>query len=250
LSIDALVHAIASVNSGWRIAAFAIAGILVVAKLVLDSGDKAKGKPDHKTLLLLAGLICVLGLAPIFAEVYLRHSGPRDVYRVRVLVINPQNIPVTGATLRTPALNDTAVTSQGVAELTIPRATLSADGKITIFADLNEEALHASQEIQLADNPNPTMTIKLNLLPDAIVSGLVEDESSRAISGATVSVLGGETGLTTPNGTFTLKANAAVGQEVRLHAEKTGYQSVDQDHPAGRGHVTIVLAHVRPPRKH
>jgi hypothetical protein len=251
LSIDALIQAIASVNNGWRIAAFAIAGILAATKLVLDSGDKAKRKPDQsKTLFLLAGFICVLGLAPIFAEVYLRHAEPSGVYRLRVLVVNPQNIPVTGATLKTPALSDTAVTSQGIAELTIPRATLTVDGKITIFADLDADALHASQEIQLADDPNPSVTIKLNLRTDATVSGLVEDESSRAITGATVSVLGGETGSTTPNGTFTLKANAAVGQEVRLHAEKTGYQSVDQDHPAGRGPVTIVLAHIKPARKH
>jgi hypothetical protein len=249
--MEALVQEIAGVNNGWRIAAFAIAAILFAAKLVLDSGDKAKKKPDqNKTLFLLAGFICVLGLAPIFAEAYLQHSGPPEVYRLRVLVVNPQNVPVIGATVGSVAFHDTATTSQGVAEVTIPRATLSADGKITITADLNEEALHGSQEIQLADNPNPTMTIKLSLVPDAIVSGLVEDDSSQAISGATVSVLGGETGSTTANGTFTLKANAAVGQEVRLHAEKPGYQPIDQDHPAGRAPVTIVLARVRPAKKH
>ena len=249
--MEALIQAIASVNSGWRIAAFAIAAILVAAKLVLDSGDKAKKKMDQtKTFFILAAFISVLGLAPILAEALLKHEGSPDVYRVRVAVLNPQNVPVSGATLRSPAFNDAAVTANGIAQLTKPRATLSADGKVTIFADLDDQSLHASQQIQLADNPNPTLTIKLNLASDATVSGLIEDESNHAIGGATISVLGGETGSTSPNGTFTLKANAAVGQQVRLHAEKPGYQSVDQDHPAGREPVTIVLAHDRPARKH
>jgi len=252
LSLDPLVKAIASVSDGWRIAAFAIAGLLVATRLVLAPGRasrKSGGKPEQgKILFLVASFICILGLTPILADAWLKSkpAGPPDVYRLRVIVLDPQHTPVTGAILRTAALNDTATNDKGVAELTLPRATLTAGGKITIYADLDAAGLHASMDIQLAADPNPTETIELKSVRDAIVSGLVEDDHSSAISGATVSILGGETGLTGPDGTFTLKANAAMGQEVRLHVEKAGYQPVDQDHPAGRGEATIVLTPIPP----
>jgi hypothetical protein len=264
MSLDPLVKAIASVSDGWRIAAFSIAAILVAVKLVLSSGrgssksgNKSSGKSGDKPaqgklLFLVAFFICVLGLAPILADAWLKTkpSGPPDVYRLRVIVLDPQHTPVTGATLRTAALNDTATNDKGIAELTIPRATLTAAGKITIYADLDSAGLHASHDIQLAADPNPTATIELKSVRDAVVSGLVEDDQSHAIAGATVSILGGESGLTKHDGTFTLKANAAVGQQVRLHAEKAGYQPVDQDHPAGRGDATIVLTPLPPNKRH
>ena len=250
MSLDPLIKAIASVSDIWRIAAFAIAAILIALRLVLSSGgDK---KPAQGKVLFVASCICILGLAPILADAWLKTkpSGPPDVYRLRVIVLDPQHTPVTGATLRTAALNDTATNDQGIAELTIPRATLSADSKITIYASLDSAGFHASQNIQLAGDPNPTATIELTAAQDAVVSGLVEDDQSHAIAGTTVSILGGESGLTKPDGTFTLKANAAIGQEVRLHAEKPGYLPVDQDQPAGRGDATIVLTPLPPHKRH
>lgn len=251
MSLDPLIKAIASVNNIWRIAAFAIAAILIALRLVLGSG-RDKKPAQGKLLFLVASCICILGLAPILADAWLKAkpSGRPDVYHLRIIVLDPQHTPVTGATLRTAALNDAATNDQGIAELTIPRATLSADGKITIYAGLDSADLHASKDIELAADPNPIATIELTASRDAVVSGLVEDDKLHAIAGATVSILGGESGLTKANGTFTLKANAAVGQQVRLHADKPGYQAVDQDHPAGRGDATIVLAPLSPNKKH
>lgn len=249
--LDGLVKAIASVSDIWRIAAFAIAAILIALRLVLGSGGDKKPS-QGKLLFLVAACICILGLAPILADAWLKAkpSGPPDVYHLRVIVLDPQHTPATGATLRTAALNDTATNDQGIAELTIPRATLSADGKITIYAGLDSAGLHASKDIQLAADPNPTATIELTATRDAVVSGLVEDDQLHAIAGATVSILGGESGLTKADGTFTLKANAAAGQTVRLHAEKARYQPVDQDHPAGRGDATIVLTPLSSTKRH
>jgi hypothetical protein len=83
---------------------------------------------------------------------------------------------------------------------------------------------------------------------DATVTVLVEDEKGRALEGATVTVLGGESGATTRAGTLTLKTNAANGQAVRIHAEKTGYTVVDRDCPAGGDPVTLTLASAQIPR--
>jgi hypothetical protein len=92
------------------------------------------------------------------------------------------------------------------------------------------------------------VTIELKSNRDATVTGVVQDEQGRAIAAATVHVLGGDSAETSATGSFSLKANAAGGQSVRLHAEKKGYKPVDQDHPAGREPATLVLAKEAVPR--
>jgi len=188
-------------------------------------------------------VICFLGALPTIARTYLDHERMKigEVFRVRALVLDPQGVPVSGATLRTTASNETTTDAQGTAEVAIYRATMPADGKVTIYADLNSAFLHGHRDITLDKDPNPSVRIELKADGSATVSGLVEDQARRAISGASVSVLAGETGQTGANGMFTLKTNAGVGQMVRLHVDKAGCGSVDQDHPAGRGPVTIML---------
>jgi hypothetical protein len=260
VDLKGLVGAIAQVNSVWSIAAFAIAATLVVLKTVLASpAAQRRGKAPppmlaSKVVWPIVFVICFLGALPIVASTYLESLKIRQqgnvggVYRVRVTVLDPQGNPVAGATLRTTASNETTVTSQGTAVVTIPRATLPADGNATIFADLDSAFLHGRADVQLAADLNPSVTIELKPSRDATVTGLVEDDRGRAIPGATVSVLGGESAETAANGSFTLKTNTAVGQMVRLHVEKSGYRAVDQEHPAGREPVTVVLAAERSPR--
>jgi hypothetical protein len=159
--------------------------------------------------------------------------------------LDTEHVPVSGATLRTTASNETTQTFQGIGIVAVYRATMPANGKVTIYADLDSAFLHGHTDLELANDPNPSVTIELKANGNAAVSGFVEDNAGHAVSGATVTVLGGESSLTTPNGTFAVKTSAAVGQQVRLHVEKIGYQAVDQDHPAGREPVTIVLVRIK-----
>jgi hypothetical protein len=122
-----------------------------------------------------------------------------------------------------------AATSTAV--VTIAKALRPADGKVTVFADLEAAFLHGRTDAQLGEDLNPSVTISLKSARDATVTGLVQDDEGRAIPSAAVSVIVGESGDTSPTGSFTLKTNAAVGQIVRLHAEKRGYAAADQDHP-------------------
>jgi hypothetical protein len=237
------LEAIASVNSTWSIAAFAIAAILAVLKLAAGRGPQAKGLLASSIVWGVVIVVCVLGVLPILADTYLKHAQQvtLTIYRVRVTVLDPQGVPVSGATLRSTASNETTTTSQGIGEVAIPKGSMPGDGKVTIYADLDPAFLHGHTDLQLADDPNPSVKIELKSNPNAVVTGLVEDESGAAVPDAAVSVLGGEAGVTSANGTFTLKTNAPVGQQVRLHAEKAGYNPVDQDRPAGPEPVTIVL---------
>jgi hypothetical protein len=253
VDLKQLVGGIAQVNSVWSIAAFAIAATLGVLKAVLASpAARRRGQPPsmlaNSLVWPIVLVICVLGALPILANTYLESLKIRQqadvgsVYRVRVTVLDARGHPVAGARLRSTASNETTVTSQDTAVVTIPKGTLPADGKVTIFADLESAFLYGRTDVQLAGDFNPSITIGLESSRDATVTGLVEDDKGRAIAGATVNVLGGESGETAANGNFTLKTNTAIGQMVRLHVEKAGYQPVDQEHPAGREPATIVLS--------
>ena len=249
MDIKAFLEAIAKVNTIWSIAAFSIAAILAVVNLYLSSSSKAS-RPLASVIWGVVVIICVLGIMPIAAHTYLESQRMKllTIYRVRVMVLDPKGVPVSGATLRTTASNETATTFQGIAEIAIPKGSLPVDGKVTIYADLDSAYLHGHTDLQLTDDPNPSTKIELRYEGNAIVIGLVEDDSGRVVPAAAVAVLGGESGVTSRDGTFTLKTSAAVGQLVRLHAEKPGYKPVDQYHPAGPEPVTIVLIREGAPR--
>jgi Carboxypeptidase regulatory-like domain len=77
----------------------------------------------------------------------------------------------------------------------------------------------------------------------ATVRGIILDESGNALEGVRVSVVGseGEAVTTGPGGQFVLPAHAADGQQVQIHAEKPGYRSITQFHPAGSFPATLSL---------
>jgi hypothetical protein len=250
VEIKSFLDAIAHIDNMWSIAAFAIAAVLVVLRELLASpaAVRRRGKPapawfSGGFISPMVAVIVLLAAMPIVAHTYLESQRARQlsVYRVRVTVLDPQGHPTSGATLRTTASNETAVTEHGGAVVAIVAATVPADRRVTIYADADAAFLHGRGELQLGDDPNPSLTIALAASRDATVSGLVEDENGRAVEGAMVQVIGGESNTTSAAGGFTLRTNAAVGQTVRVHAEKAGYEAVDQDHPAGGEPVTIVM---------
>lgn len=244
MDVNGFLKALGSVSGSWSLAAYAIAAIIAILNVSISRRSKA---PTNSLVWALVVIICILGLAPIVANAYLQHleAEALTVYRVRTLVLDTEHVPVSGATLRTTASNETTQTYQGIGIIAIYRATMPENGRVTIYADLDSAFLHGHTELELVKDPNPSVTIELKANGNADVSGLVEDNAGHAVSGATVTVLGGESSSTTQNGTFVVKTNASVGQQVRLHVEKIGYNTVDQDHPAGREPVTIVLVRIK-----
>jgi len=244
VDVNGFLKAVGSVSGSWSLAAYAIAAVIAIFNVAVSNRRKT---PTNSLIWGLVVIICILGLAPTVANAYLKHleSEALTVYRVRTLVLDPEHVPVSGATLRTTASNETTQTFQGIGIVAVYRATMPANGRVTIYADLDSAFLHGHTDLELAKDPNPSATIQLRANGNADVSGLVEDNAGHAVSGATVTVLGGESSLTDANGTFVVKTSAAVGQQVRLHVEKVGYHAVDQDHPAGREPVTIVLVRIK-----
>lgn len=164
-----------------------------------------------------------------------------DVIRLRVLVVDPQGRPVEGGEVST-SVGGEAKQFAGGAEFAIPFSSIPADGNVTVRAAKETAFLSGSNEIRLGKDLAPSVTVRLAAQP-ASIRGIVLDESGNAVEGVRVSVVGHEeeTVTTGAGGQFVLPAHAADGQQVQLHAEKTGYRGITQFHPAGNFPATLTL---------
>jgi len=167
-------------------------------------------------------------------------SGP-DVYRLRVTVLSPQGQPVEDAEVRS-SVGGELKKAQGGWELDLPASVLPADRKVTVYANKTIAYLQGSREVVLDKDFQPVVTVELRKDRSATVSGVVQDGDGHSLEGARVSVVGHEAEAvsTGGDGGFTLLSHASPRQEIRLHAEKTGFRPLDQDHTAGDP-ATLVL---------
>ena len=227
-----LFEVAAHVSTPWTLAAFAMAAIVfLVTHLVKRRGKIRSISWAAITAIVLLALVTIIALLSSLA-----------IYRVRVTVVGPQGTPVEDAKVWS-SLGGEAKKVAGGWQLDIPAAARSADRKMTIWASLDVAYLKGSQEVQLADDLNPAVTIRLISDKTATVRGLVIDRQGRAVADARVSVAGYESegAITQAGGNFVLPAHAADGQNVLLHAEANGYAGVTQNHMAGDRPATIVL---------
>lgn len=166
-----------------------------------------------------------------------------DIYRVRVILLDPQRRPVDDANIWS-TYGGEKMRVEGGLLFQIPAASIPASGRLKLYATKDSAFLSGEGEIQLGSDPNPAVTIELTRpTKDVFVRGIVIDESNNAVSGVRVSVVGFESEAVTTkaDGGFVLPAHAAVGQQVMLHAEKPGHKAVNQYHPAGDEQATIIL---------
>ncbi len=233
-----LFETAAGISNQWALAAFAIAAILY---LVL----KRRGKvPAIAWACIVA--IMVIGLAPILASFYLERSRLVDqasaIYRVRVTVLDPQQMPVDEARVWS-SMGGEAKKVAGGWQFDIPAATRPAGGKLTVYASVASAFLAGRSDLLLADDHNPTTTVQLARDTSATIRGIVVDGSGKALAGARVSVTGyeSEAVLTPAGGNFVLLAHASDGQQVLVSAEKEGYAPLTQWHPAGDEPLTLAL---------
>jgi len=174
---------------------------------------------------------------------YLKHeAGLNSVYRVRITVIGTGGTPVETATVWT-SVGGEGKKVNGGWEFDIPVGTKPLDGEITIYAKIENSGPQGIANLRLDNDWNPSVAVLLNTDESAMVRGTVEDDSGHAIRGVAVSVIGygDESLITSENGSFFLPAHVADGQTVRLHAERQGYEPLDQDHPAGSTPAILVL---------
>jgi hypothetical protein len=245
---------IADVKTPWTLTAFAIAVLLALYTAFLAKPNASA----RKGLWVLVAVICVLALVPISTDAYLQREKiatdadlqrqkltANSIYRVRVTVVDDRNVPVEGTVVRVTAANEAKTTSDGSAELAIPKGSLPADGKVTIFADKEPAFLHGRKELSPGDDMNLSVMIPVAPSLTAAVNGAVQGEAGRGLKGARVSIPGGTAVETDADGNFRIANAGSAGQKVLVHAEKSGYKPVSQYHPAGDDPVILVLSHTR-----
>jgi len=223
---------IPKVTTPFSLAAFAL-GILY---LILT-------RYRRKTVPLAAWVTLVLiVLIPLGLSAYSEIQSRATIYRLRVTVVDPQNVPIEDAKVWS-SFGGEAKKVAGGWEFDIPRASKPVDGKLTLFASKESSFLTGRADITLDNDYSPVIAIKLSRDDSAKVRGQVMDSDNHALSGARVFVVGFEADavVTKEGGNFELPAHAAVNQQVLLHAERKGYQTTKLWHPAGDAPALLVL---------
>ena len=200
-----------------------------------DADAKIKG------VMFLAMLGGVIGYGAAISRA--NGASAKDAsYRVRVIVVDNHNTPVSDAKVWS-SVGGEPMRVEGGWLFVVAKDTRPLDGKVTFYASKDAAFLKGQAPLQLGDDHNPSVTVTLANERSAKVIGIVEDESQSAIIDATVSVIGydSEAVVTKSSGSFSLPAHAADGQQVQLHAEKAGYRSANQWCPAGDSPCSIEL---------
>jgi hypothetical protein len=201
------------INDPGTIALFAS----IIASFLIYSTRNRKGTASRVLSIILAIGFVVLGLTPIIASTLVRLQG---LYRVRVVVLGLDGLPVTDAKVVCSTGGEVKKTDAGW-EFDIPPQTRPPDGKIVLFASSQKAFLKGSSTLSLGQNYFLTSEIQLTADTSAVVRGIVMDEHRKAVSAATVSISGyPEVVMTDQTGTFVLPAHAAEGQVVQLRAQK------------------------------
>ena len=164
------------------------------------------------------------------------------IYRVRITVLDPQQILVDDAKVWS-SVGEEPLKVAGGWQIEIQASNKPLDGKIIIFASKKSTFLVGKYELVLENDPNPAITVQMAKNKSAYIRGIVTDEKGKAISAARVSIVGyeEETVTTSPNGNFVLQAHAAEGEKVLLHIEAEKHQPLNEWYPAGDKPITIIL---------
>lgn len=165
-----------------------------------------------------------------------------SVYRLRVIVMNPDGIPTDEAKVWSSVGGESKQVSGGW-EFVVPLASRPVDGRITVFASREASFLAGTADCRLGKDLHPVVSVQLRKTSRSVVRGIVLDDSGRALGAVRVAVVGLASVVTTTStsGQFVLPTEASLGEQVLIRAEKDRYHPVTQLHPAGTEPMTIVL---------
>ncbi len=182
--------------------------------------------------------VVVLVLIGVVATLY----QPDVLYRVRVTVLSPENVPIEDAKVWSSFGGEPKKVAGGW-QFDIPDASKPKEGQLSVFASKDSAFLTGRADFALGNDSNPAVIINLRRDDSARVRGQVVGKKNHAISGARVFVVGyeAEAIVTKEGGNFELPAHAALNQQVLLHAEKKGYPAAPLWHPAGNMPAVLIL---------
>lgn len=235
--LDGMWSVIANVKTVISLIAFAMAVVLSVTVAYLRS--RRRSIPTGFWVVILA--LVVIGVVATLVKPG-EADRPPGLYRVRVTVLSPEQVPVEDAKVWSSFGGEPKKVAGGW-QFDIPAASKPQDSRVIFYAARESAFLTGNKEANLGKDFNPAVTIKLRHDDSARVHGQVVDRSNRGVAGVRVFVVGHDTEavITKEGGNFDLPAHAAVNQQVSIHAEKAGYKGVNQWQPAGDSPAILIL---------
>jgi hypothetical protein len=231
MQLSGVFDAILKVANWWNLSAFALS---IVLYLLLKRRKKEIPPAAWVVILLLV-------VIPVGASVYSGLPVKPSIYRLRVTVVDPQNIPVEDARVWSSFGGEPKKVAGGW-QFDIPEESKPKEGKLTVYASKESAFLTGQSELTLTNDHNPAVAINLKRGDSAKIRGQIVDGKNRSVAGARVFVIGyaSESVLTKEGGNFELPAHAAIGQQVYLHAEKEKL-AAKLWHPAGDDHNPAII---------
>jgi hypothetical protein len=235
--LDGMWSVIADVKTIISLIAFAMAVVLGVTVAYLRS--KRRKIPTAFWAVIIA--LALIGVSATLVKPGDRNN-PGDIYRVRVTVLSPEQVPVEDAKVWSSFGGEPKKVAGGW-QFDIPAASKPHDGGIVFYATRETAFLRGKEEARLGNDFSPAVTIRLRHDDSARVRGQVVDMKNRGVAGVRVFVVGheAEAMITKEGGNFDLPAHATTDQQVSIHAEKQGYKGVSQWHPAGDSPAILIL---------
>ncbi len=163
------------------------------------------------------------------------------LYAMRVQVLDPSGLPVSGSKLRLSSGSEPQLLPDGWWEIEIPQVKIPLDRRVTLWAE-HHEWRTARKVVELGEDSNPSVEILLKV-PREKISGVVVGPEGRAVEGARLSLQNfeGPTVLSNRDGQFELWVIAAQDQLAHFQIEHPEFPAQDGSCFVGRSNCDLVL---------
>jgi hypothetical protein len=152
--LSELIKHISDINSAWRIAGYAICGILVVLTILVN---KKFRKISNQVAIAIMVVILLLCITPTIADAYVKTHipPPSQDPKVTVEVLDPSKlVHATHDLLISNSLNKPTQTVDNEYEFTFKKEELTQDSSITITAQTNDKCSIGDTTIKISGYQN------------------------------------------------------------------------------------------------
>ncbi len=142
---------------------------------------------------------------------------PSEAYHIKILVLDEDGAHAKGTTVKAPP--GKVVARDNYWALSIPRDEVPTDGRVRVTAQNGQG--YDEITVELTHRKRFSINLKLRY-PNALMKGVVLGPDGNPAGGVQITVFEHEKEavLTSEDGTFSLPAHKAVGEEVRVTAKK------------------------------
>jgi hypothetical protein len=158
--MNKLIEVAAGISNQWSLAAFVVAAILIAV-------PKMQGKKVRPFAWMVIIALVFVVTVPTVASMYLEKTRILDrnraIYHVRTIVLDHTETPVDAAKVWSSASGEAKKIAGGW-QFDIPEGSKPADGKLTVYASVENAFLTGKSEVQLGEDrilPSPYACVQI-----------------------------------------------------------------------------------------